>query len=372
MAGSRLRYDNEQFLGDKQKMKNTNDMQTEKMEIKMLKAGNGDCIVICHVDQEGKRHNVVIDGGAASAFHKGIENELKKINSEDEGIELMILTHADDDHIGGLIKFFEKNMNKDINIKSVWYNSPRVMANIFCTDYDERNDLKLLQSSKDHSYKQAVSLEKMLEEKNLINKQLIYCDIKPVQVGDMQLDILSPNIDQLDKLNRQWRKETYSDKDHARIMGDHLRSIQDLLENRESRDTSIVNNSSIALLLTYKGESVLLLGDADPVTITESLRKRGYSKDNKISIKYTKLSHHGSKFNTSYDLLKIIKCSNYLISTNGSRHAHPDKETLAKIIKLKDKNEYVNFYFNYSRNIFTEDEKEEYKICCEEKHVFTV
>ena len=75
------------------------------MEIKMLKAKNGDCFIISHIDRKGNRHNIVIDGGPARAFQVN-ETVLKAANAE--GIDLMILTHTDDDHIGGLLKFFEK------------------------------------------------------------------------------------------------------------------------------------------------------------------------------------------------------------------------------------------------------------------------
>lgn len=340
-----------------------------EMKIEMLRANNGDCFFIRHIDRKGDKHNIIIDGGPAKAFYVN-EAVLKKVSTE--GIDLMILTHADDDHIGGLLKFFEKNGEEQSNIRKVLYNSPKVLASRFQTNYTGEHDLLISERSRDHSFKQAISLEKRLREQNLINTNIIVCDMEPIQIGDIQIDILSPHIEQLNNLNKHWERESYSDRDHAGTTNDHCQSIQELQEKEECIDTSIVNSSSIAFLLTYEGKRALFLGDANAKVITESLKKRGYDENNKLRVEYTKLAHHGSKYNTSYEMLKRLECYNFLVSTDGSIHGHPDKETLAKIIKLKDKDKYTNFYFNYPHTIITREEENDYKVHCEEKNIFTM
>ncbi len=339
------------------------------MEIKMLKAKNGDCFIISHIDRKGNRHNIVIDGGPARAFQVN-ETVLKAANAE--RIDLMILTHTDDDHIGGLLKFFEKMEEEQINIGKVLYNSPAVLANRFLTDYTGEHDLLISQRSRDHSYRQAISLEERLRERNLLNTDIIACDMEPIRVGDIQIDILSPDEEQLKNLNQHWERESYSDRDHAGTTNDHCQSIQELQEKEEHIATSIANSSSIAFLLTYEGKKALFLGDANPKVITESLKRRGYDKNNKLHVEYTKLAHHGSRYNTSYEMLERLDCDKFLISTEGNRHGHPNKETLAKIIKLKEEGRCVNFYFNYPHAILTREEEDEYRVHCEQKVEFTM
>lgn len=41
--------------------------------------------------------------------------------------------------------------------------------------------------------------------------------------------------------------------------------------------------------------------------------------------------HHGSDRNLSKNLLDLIDCDRYLISTSGARHAHPNEITMARI-----------------------------------------
>ena len=60
---------------------------------------------------------------------------------------------------------------------------------------------------------------------------------------------------------------------------------------------------------------------------------------------YVKLSHHAGIKNINYELLSLIKCKNFIISSDGQNHDLPNKATLAELILLKGKG--VNFYFNY-------------------------
>ena len=41
-----------------------------------------------------------------------------------------------------------------------------------------------------------------------------------------------------------------------------------------------------------------------------------------------KVSHHGSRHNTSPDLAKRISAKTYVLSTDGSKHGHPNIEAL--------------------------------------------
>ena len=81
----------------------------------------------------------------------------------------------------------------------------------------------------------------------------------------------------------------------------------------------------------------------------------GYSKQNKLKVDIVKVSHHGSKDNTSNELLELIECNKFLISTDGKQHGHPDKEALARII-CSQNNPCFIFYYNIAHKIFSEDE----------------
>ncbi|BFM02921.1 hypothetical protein Psyaliredsea_15680 [Psychrobacter alimentarius] len=86
--------------------------------------------------------------------------------------------------------------------------------------------------------------------------------------------------------------------------------------------------------------------------ISDYLLKQGFNSTNKATFDYIKLSHHGSAKSISKQLLNIISCNNFIISTNGgkARSKHPSVETIAKLAALVDRNgnDEVYFYFNHS------------------------
>jgi hypothetical protein len=55
--------------------------------------------------------------------------------------------------------------------------------------------------------------------------------------------------------------------------------------------------------------------------------------------------HHGSQNNLSNDLLDLVACPRYLLSTNGDHFYHPDRQAVARIIKHGG--ERPSLYFNY-------------------------
>ena len=108
-----------------------------------------------------------------------------------------------------------------------------------------------------------------------------------------------------------------------------------------------------SFLAEYKDEydgdrkkGVIFSGDAHSSVLEKSiaflLAERGAEQ---LKIDALKVSHHGSKANTSPDLLKMLRCRNFLFSTNGSRHEHPDPECIARI--LTTNNLKKNLHFNY-------------------------
>lgn len=95
-----------------------------------------------------------------------------------------------------------------------------------------------------------------------------------------------------------------------------------------------------------------MLGDVMACDVYNYLTNKKYSVENPLEIDYVKVSHHGSKYNISNKLLDIIRCNNYIISTNGGfgNAYHPDRETIAKILyhPKRDLGSTIHLYFNYT------------------------
>ena len=57
-----------------------------------------------------------------------------------------------------------------------------------------------------------------------------------------------------------------------------------------------------------------------------------------------KVSHHGSRHNINRELLSLLDCRHWLLSTSGRRHGHPHREAMARILCRPDE---ATAWFNY-------------------------
>lgn len=324
------------------------------MKIKMISVHNGDCFLI---NTDGI--NILIDGGLKGTYIRSLKPNLIRLQNANENLDYIIITHIDDDHIGGIIKLFGDESIDKSGIRKVIFNSAWTISNSYGLPYNNR-EVELSDSdNKNTSYSNANTLENKLKELNLLEKSVF---TNTEEISELGLIILSPDDNTLRALYKDWKVEKCNDSNCACIEDDYGDSLSDLMDKiLEEEDSSLVNRSSIAFIIKDNENCVLMLGDAHIDVVVKKLKELGYSKENKISVDYVKLSHHGSVNNISEEFLDIVNCNRYLISTNGSRFKHPNKKTLAKIIALKQK---PIFYFNSDiyLKIFTPDEIEEYKI----------
>lgn len=324
------------------------------MNIKFLKAFNGDCIWISFTENDIPR-NIIIDGGIGNTYKSSSNVKgdffkvIEKIRQDDQFIDLLILTHFDDDHIGGILRWLNKDKKASNLIKKVWFNSGSEIAKKFESDENEDLNIKIVDGADDFntSPKQGIKFEKYLQDNNLWTGEIIEQGLKYELFG-IRFKILSPDHKGLDKLLKLYEKQ----KDYFTSGGeyDFKTTLQDFI-NEESKhdflfdeDISVANGSSIAFIMDYDNRSFLFLADAHPSVIINGLDKFGYNKNNKLYLELMKVSHHGSMYNTNEELLEIVKTDNYLISSNATKHGLPNKRTLARII---NNNPNANIYFNY-------------------------
>ena len=119
-----------------------------------------------------------------------------------------------------------------------------------------------------------------------------------------------------------------------------------LADAKFKADTGAPNGSSIAFLAEFEGKAALLAADAHPTVLVQSVRKLlRERRSEKLRIDALKLPHHGSGKNLNVDLLKLLDCPRYLVSSDGSTFHHPDREAIARVIKYGGSERTL--YFNY-------------------------
>jgi len=345
------------------------------MIIKSFNAKNGDAIHI--ISSDG--NNIIVDMGYPETYKKYISKSIKEIEIKNENIDLLIITHIDYDHISGAISFFEDIHNgkyKKGILKQIWHNSYRHLSmstrvNANNVDYNIVNTfLNRLSIYSSLNIGQEISALKGSTLAGLILKSGIGWNelhsYNPIiegtetTIGDIAITALLPNEYILNKLKLHWRNElrklkynfefaedeifddafefyllNEKEQDDGTLIstdvGDNFNKLLDIGNILESQsDTSVSNASSIVTIIESKNIRILLTGDALDCDLVEAITRQ---KENGLNINFdlVKLSHHGSKKN-NYEWLKLVRSNYYLISTDTSKHNHPDIEAIVNII----------------------------------------
>jgi len=352
-----------------------------ELHFKVLQAMNGDSLLIS-INFTGAPRNLLIDGGPSTAYkqqkqRKGdLYKALTRIKDMNQRIDLLVLTHVDDDHVGGILKGFkDEELLAELTDK-VWYNSGALIDKVFEQPIDESHYLESgsvrTGTNADNltSIRQGVSFEEIIRGKGIWDEQLIHA-VQFHEFYGAKITILSPTHPKLEKLLIKWKKEEPSSLTGV-SKTDYESSFDELLcDDQFNADSSIHNGSSIALLFELEEKRLLLLGDAHDEAVVESIRtlkdQNGvqYSEENPLTVDYVKLAHHGSQRNTSTEFLSLIKCNHFIVSTNGIRHGLPNKRTLARIAKLHpNATVWFNYKSTYRAITKTLTEKDANKVSC--------
>lgn len=363
------------------------------MKITILPANNGDSFLL-----ETEQSNILIDGGYVNTYKEFLKPILRELNGLEKKINHLIVTHIDNDHISGIIKLIEENSNSTIiEIENIWHNSykhlkfiedgitfPGKPVDSMMINYELKEEKDEIIDS-DISAVQGSTLASLLRKNGfeskdsfIRNNHISFDTSDVIYDNDLTFRILSPNNERLLDLKKYWKRELFTrgyssdeeltnfnedvfeyilsqEKEKKRLKRKNITasteiSIENLLKDPFSEDNSPTNGSSIAFVLEYKDLKFLFLADSHPSLILENLQKHYNDDECPIKFDLIKISHHGCKDNTSPELLKFIDSENYVISTNGLSHNHPDFETIARIIS-RETTFTRKLYFNYELDV---------------------
>lgn len=308
--------------------------------IKVLPAECGDCIFISIYDCSEK-FNILIDGGTTNTYvdyrerpneYRALYHLIQDLKSNERHIDLLILSHVDDDHVGGLIEWFNDDFPTNDFVKCFWIN-------------DSENSKQSIRIIREKSLKDSITstatLIETLQENSFHYCNHVFLGMQPLVHRLFTIKVLSP----LEKYHdRIADRIADSLKDSAVVFNKN--SIKDIINSKwvYSKQTSDNNRASIAIQIEVaNGDNLLFMGDGHINDIVKGIKQNNSLEKGVLQYKWVKLSHHGSKYNFHPELLKIIDAENYIVSTDGSINEHPDKEVLAYIIDKTNS----NIYFNY-------------------------
>lgn len=364
-----------------------------KITVSLIRSGKGDCIHIRFYGYSGQARNIIIDSGppvSAAAFRK-LYNEIIK---RDKVVDCVIVTHYDEDHLGGLIKLVETE--RSINIGSVYMNGVLPLEDDGNPACSSRTNLSARQNQE--------LIHKLMGAGIPIENRVIAG--RRIDLDGAVLTVIAPDEEQFGKVlgqleteeariqkklqeQLQEEPEEKSEEKPQKVLlageSDWSVSFEKLMDRAyPSKGVTASNGASIVFIFQYDGYSFLFTGDApagavikgmehwDRSGLCESHREKedtggGIGETDKtgntsgtgstpgIRFQLVKLPHHGSAGNISQQLLSTIQADRFIICADGS--GHPDKMTVSKLLRRYGS---VGIYSNYSwwrKGFFCDEDK---------------
>lgn len=361
-----------------------------KYTFRTFYCGSGDCIFLM-LENDDCTLNIMVDCGDYTEEIEGfVRNELKN------KIDYLIVTHIDNDHINGLVTMM--NMNRDLMIHHIIFNCYQRVAG------KEKSWTEKMKENVNRLYGQLPVVVDMMnqnikEEKAVTLAECILMkdewkkawqreyvtDASPaIQLANNmgRIIFLSPSqvaLDQLDKKYRKlfWQqlyKQKKEDYDNEETIYEALMRIVQLDEVEESQEENVndctineqtlkkyaslpllkmseSNIASIAFVWEYQEHRILLMGDADPIQVSNTIKKVYKDEIKPVIFDLIKVSHHGSAHSTSEELMNVVDSERFFFT--GGAKVRPNIQTLGRIITrpLPDGVAYRDIRYNRPNDI---------------------
>jgi hypothetical protein len=328
-----------------------------------LPARFGDAIWIEYGDA-ARPHYILIDGGTSGTRHQ-IASALQKTGQPQPSLDLLVITHIDRDHLEGILGLLAQD-SPGFRAEEVWFNAFRHLP-------DDPNEVVF-------SPMQAERLTERLDTlgwgwnksfgENAVCMPAHGVPEPITLAGGMKITLLTPTSEALFNLRSDWEDEIRqanlrqgvvnppndeaAPEEEVSFEIPTLPDLQTLSATPFQEDSSTANHSSISFLAEYQGLRAIFAADAPAGDVRASLER--LSPNQPLSLDLLKVSHHGSRYTTSLDLIQKLNCQRFVISTNGSIFKHPDQEAIARVIIGSQAGATLYFNYHSPRNEIWDDE----------------
>lgn len=319
-------------------------------ELEMFPARDGDALVLSWGEADRPRR-MLIDAGRESGW-AAINKAFKALPPDQRLFELLVVTHVDADHIAGVLKMLA-DPARTIGFRQVWFNAyHHLVGGSYSTFGPDQGE----------ALSDILRLKPEIWNRDFAHGAVVIEDdgvLPSVTIEGLKLTILSPTRSKLQALAPVWKRTVGAEKlgrteeaereppprpqipEGYQAFGPRP-DVEAIAALPASEDDKPANGSSIAFSAEFEGKRVLLAADAHFGVLTSSIAALPPAERRFDLIK---LSHHGSQGNLSRGLLDIAQGTRFAVSTDGSRHDHPDPEAIARILLWREGRKH--FYFNY-------------------------
>jgi beta-lactamase superfamily II metal-dependent hydrolase len=347
--------------------------------LEVLRACKGDCLLL-HYGTQDDPGLALIDGGHDNVYQPFLRPRLEELRIErgladDEPltIDLMMLSHIDEDHVAGLLELTAELCDADDNqqpkivqVLDLWHNT---FDDIIENDADElangvslqfgpaslNGDLPadafadltdpadartaadgvMVLASVPQGRQLRLDAEKLKIDRNVdLDGKLVVADAgdQPVDMGKgLTFTVVGPMLPEVKALQQkhmEWLRDTPAGK---RAAAEALAAYV---------DKSVPNLSSIVVLAEVGTKRILFTGDARGDKILEGLEQASVvDAGGSIHVDVLKGPHHGSSNNVEPAFFERITADHYVFSGNGE-HGNPERETLEMLAAARGDGDY--------------------------------
>jgi hypothetical protein len=346
----------------------------------VIRAGEGDCMIL-HYGPKSKPRLVLIDGGPRGVYGEFLKERLKVIK-ENRGlgpnqplpIELLMVSHMDDDHILGILDLTRDLIQDDptfARVRSFWHNSfnnvigdvPPELTAAFTAQFgaaspddppphltldvekDEKevvSSLKFLASIKNGAKLRRDIIDNLNAEPNPhFGGKLIAAEenAKAIDMKDgLKFTVAGPMLPELEDLHAE----------HQAWLAGLAKKGQTPEEVLAAYvDRSPTNLSSIVVLAEAEGKRILFTGDALGNKIMKGLELVGIIEPGgSLHVDVLKVQHHGSDRNAALDFYQRITADHYVYSGDG-KHGNPERDSFEWLLQARGEEDDYTIHLTY-------------------------
>jgi beta-lactamase superfamily II metal-dependent hydrolase len=358
------------------------------MKLQIFQSAQGDCLLLEGAD--GGR--VLCDGGMAATMRMHVRDELTKLRDAGKAIDVVYISHIDQDHISGALQLLEDEFEwrlfehhqaagtpirapkapRPPEIGGLWHNAFRDQIGKNAGEVEDLlaaaaptllasavPEIVELGEELEHI---AVSIPEAVKVSRYASAELLDIPINklpgsntkpkllmirggqgPFDVGSMRFTIVGPTNEELTLLRNGWNNFLRSMKGKESVkklraeikrkidaFGTESFDLRDWNGIEDYKGVTTPNIASLMFMVEEDGKRLLLTGDSQQDIILKGLELTGYLDDGHVHIDVLKVQHHGSENNADEKFFRTVSADNYIFCGNGS-HGNPELSVIELI-----------------------------------------
>ena len=372
------------------------------MHLTAYQSGKGDSLLLTNAADTAR---MLVDGGTPDAYGEHIAPLLGKLRDDNKQIDVVYISHIDDDHIGGVLHLLDDEMAWRVHefqkshgnpthpepqsprppkIKNIWHNAFHEQLADNADDIEDAlaasapwllgaGDTKWQRAGEEQaglatSIQEAIGVSRRIGAKQLgipLNApsggklMMLRANQGTIPLGGMTITLLGPLPKHLTKLRKDWNAwlqknaaalkaiKDAAKRDETSIGNAALAGLQLNIMFGNPASVTPPNLASLTMMVEEGDQTILLTGDSRGDQIIDGLKAVGkLTTDSTLKVDVLKVQHHGSENNVDSDFCDAVFAKDYVFCGNGE-HENPNYDVVDLMVKrrmMKPGN--FKFWFN--------------------------